>query len=375
MKSSKSNTIDAIHNSIISNLKDENNNKGGLLKEISLEKEKCLEFKKKTKKNLSIEEIDEYLNLKDSIKLKKKKLNQIIDRKEIIDYYLDNTNILTEYYLNKKNIESNNYKTDISNNYKKNILNNLDFNKKKIINNTELLDNYLIINNKNHIKNKKKNVDTNTCQHCNIEMTIYNIESITVCPKCGKINYIILDSTKPSYKDPPPEISYFAYKRINHFNEWLCQFQGKETTDIPEEIYNKILLEIKKERITDMSLVTPIKVRQYLKKLKLNKYYEHTTHIINRLNSTTSGILNKETENKLRRMFRDIQEPFIQVCPKNRKNFLSYSYVLNKFVELLQMSELKQYFPLLKSREKLHQQDMIWKDICKILDWPYHKSI
>ena len=206
-------------------------------------------------------------------------------------------------------------------------------------------------------------------------MTIYNIESISVCDKCGKINYIILDSTKPSYKDPPPEISYFAYKRINHFNEWLCQFQGKETTDIPEEIYNKILLEIKKERITDMSVVTPIKVRQYLKKLKLNKYYEHTTHIINRLNSSTSGILDKDTENKLRRMFRDIQEPFIEVCPKNRKNFLSYSYVLNKFVELLQMPELKKYFPLLKSREKLHQQDMIWKDICKILDWPYNKSI
>ena len=247
--------------------------------------------------------------------------------------------------------------------------------KKKLINNTDLLDNYLILNDKNYIKNQKDVVDTTICPDCNIEMTIYNTESITICEKCGKINYIILDSNKPSYKDPPPEISYFAYKRINHFNEWLCQFQGKETTDIPEDIYNKILLEIKKERITDMNLVTPIKVRQYLKKLKLNKYYEHTTHIINRLNSSTSGILDKDTEDKLRRMFRDIHEPFIKVCPKNRKIFLSYSYVLNKFVELLQMPELKQYFPLLKSREKLHQQDIIWKDICKILDWPYHKSI
>ena len=371
MKSSnKNNTIDAIHNSIITNLKNENKNKEDLLKELNIEKKKFLELKTRRKKNLNIDELNEYLNLKDSIRLKTEKLNNINNQKDLINYYLDNTNILTEYYLNKKNIAKNNFKDD-----EREFINNFDFNKKKLINNTDLLDNYLILNDKNYIKNQKDAVDTTICPDCNIEMTIYNTESITICEKCGKINYIILDSNKPSYKDPPPEISYFAYKRINHFNEWLCQFQGKETTDIPEDIYNKILLEIKKERITDMNLVTPIKVRQYLKKLKLNKYYEHTTHIINRLNSSTSGILDKDTEDKLRRMFRDIQEPFIKVCPKNRKNFLSYSYVLNKFVELLQMPELKQYFPLLKSREKLHQQDIIWKDICKILDWPYHKSI
>ena len=76
-----------------------------------------------------------------------------------------------------------------------------------------------------------------------------------------------------------------------------------------------------------------------------------------------------------RRMFKDIQEPFMKSCPKDRKNFLSYSYVLYKFVELLQMNELKQYFPLLKSREKLHLQDLIWRDICKLLEWPFYKSI
>ena len=31
------------------------------------------------------------------------------------------------------------------------------------------------------------------------------------------IKWIYDDFYKPSYKDPPKEISYFAYKRINHF--------------------------------------------------------------------------------------------------------------------------------------------------------------
>ena len=58
----------------------------------------------------------------------------------------------------------------------------------------------------------------------------------------------------------------FCYKRINHLNEFLAQFQAKETTDIPETVYNDIIVEIKKERIKNMSLITPDKMRIYLKK-------------------------------------------------------------------------------------------------------------
>ena len=44
---------------------------------------------------------------------------------------------------------------------------------------------------------------------------------------------------------------------------------------------------------------------------------------------------------------------------------LSYSYVLHKFVELLGLNEYKACFPLLKSRAKLHEQDLIWRNIYK----------
>ena len=112
-----------------------------------------------------------------------------------------------------------------------------------------------------------------------------------------------------------------------------------------------------------------------MKKLKLNKYYEHVPHIINRLNGLSPPVMDRETEEKLRIMFKEIQGPFMKVCPKERKNFLSYSYVLHKFVELLGLDEFLQCFPLLKSREKLHQQDLIWKEICKDLKWEFIKSI
>ena len=39
------------------------------------------------------------------------------------------------------------------------------------------------------------------------------------------------------------------------------------------------------------------------------------------------------------------------------------------------MDEYLIHFPLLKSREKLYQQDKIWKNICKELNWEFINSI
>jgi hypothetical protein len=74
-------------------------------------------------------------------------------------------------------------------------------------------------------------------------------------------------------------------------------------------------------------------------------------------------------------MFNKIQDPFTNHCPKDRKNFLSYSYTLYKFFELLDKHEYLIYFPLLKSREKLFEQEKIWMLICKDLGWEFHKCI
>ena len=60
---------------------------------------------------------------------------------------------------------------------------------------------------------------------------------------------------------------------------------------------------------------------------------------------------------------------------KIEKIFVSYSYVIHKFIQLLDMDEFLVYFPLLKSREKLYQQDKIWKNICNDLGWEFIDSI
>jgi predicted nucleic acid-binding Zn-ribbon protein len=217
--------------------------------------------------------------------------------------------------------------------------------------------------------------DFGACPHCEMEMVFYHNEATLGCPGCGYQDFILVDSEKPSYKDPPREISYFAYKKINHFNEWLAQFQAKESTEIPADVYENILAEIKKERITDPRTLKPQKLREVLKKLHLNKFYEHIPHILHRMNAFCAPTMSREMEDKLRYMFKEIQPSFIRHCPRGRSNFLSYSYVLYKFCQLLELDDFLPCFPLLKSHEKLYMQDNIWQKICVDLGWEFIRTI
>jgi len=215
-----------------------------------------------------------------------------------------------------------------------------------------------------------------SCPTCDVEMTFYQNEAMLGCPRCGHEEFILIDSEKPSYKDPPREITYFAYKKINHFNEWLAQFQAKENTDIPQDIIAAVMTELKKERISDPKKVKKEKIREILQKLKYSKMYDHVQQIKNRIQQQMTMLtLSKEMEEKLQHMFKEIQPAFIKYCPTNRSNFLSYPYVLYKLCQLLEMDEFLPCFQLLKSREKLYQQDQVWQKICKEMRWQFIRSI
>lgn len=246
----------------------------------------------------------------------------------------------------------------------------------KLLNKDEIFEKYMKIVDKNYISVNNDDVPIfDKCSLCHVEMLLNNNTGILICPNCGSTENIIIDSDKPSFKEPPKEMTSFCYKRINHLNEFLAQFQAKETTDIPEDVYNEILMEIKKERISNMAHITPEKMRVILKKIKKNDYYEHIPYIINQLNGLPAPVIAPEIEEIIRGMFKAIQIPFEKYCPHKRKNFLSYNYVMYKFFELLELDEYLDCFQLLKSRTKLHQQDLIWKNICLDLNWQFIKSL
>ena len=216
---------------------------------------------------------------------------------------------------------------------------------------------------------------TEHCVQCNVAREEISSEGILVCPKCGSEEYALVVSDFPSFRDPPKERNNYAYKKINHLNEILNQFQAKESTIIPEEVMNEVVLEIRKRRINNIADLTEEDIRQILKKLNRSKYYEHRAHILSRLNGNPPPTITPEIEEKIRTMFQEIQAPFLLYCPNDRTNFLSYSYILYKFFELLDLDEYKVFFPLLKSRDRLIAHDQIWKKICDYLQWEFITSV
>ena len=216
---------------------------------------------------------------------------------------------------------------------------------------------------------------TEHCVACNTAREEISSEGILVCPSCGSEEYALVVSDFPSFRDPPKERNNYAYKKINHLNEILNQFQAKESTIIPEDVMNEVILEIRKRRIDNIADLSEDDIRQILKKLNRSKYYEHRAHILSRLNGNPPPTITPEIEEKIRAMFQDIQAPFLLYCPNDRTNFLSYSYILYKFFELLELDEYKVFFPLLKSRDRLIAHDQIWKKICDYLNWEFIRSV
>ena len=161
----------------------------------------------------------------------------------------------------------------------------------------------------------------------------------------------------------------YAYKRINHLKEILAQFQAKESTNIPDEVFENIKNQIKKERISLTDLSNK-KTKEILKNLGYNKYYEHIPFIKDKL-GIRPPIMSAELEETLCNLFMELQKPYSKYCPKERVNFLNYYYTLYKLCELLNERSFLPYFPMLKDREKRIEQDQIWKKICDDLGWKF----
>jgi predicted nucleic acid-binding Zn-ribbon protein len=256
-----------------------------------------------------------------------------------------------------------------------------DISSKEGLNRDKMMERYLAVVEPNAIKSgimPGSGIDPGwgCCPTCDVEMTFYQNEALLGCPKCGHEEFILVDSEKPSYKDPPREITYFAYRKINHFNEWLAQFQAKENTNISQAVVDAVMSELRKERIVDPKKVKKEKIRDILQKLKMPKMYDHVQQIKNLIqHQMTNLTLSKDMEERLQNMFKDIQPAFIKYCPPDRSNFLSYPYVLYKFCQLLDMDEFLPCFQLLKSREKLYDCDCVWQKICEEMRWEFIRSI
>jgi hypothetical protein len=294
-------------------------------------------------------------------------LNQQISKlqQKQIDYYLDNSKYIFGYFEEKQKISE--CKTPIKTLHK---FFNLEKSTEDYKCNNYNLQYLKNIQEPSSLQNTMVNVFV--CKECCVgEMIQLDYEGVLICNNnhCANQIMYLVEHEKTSYKEPPKEVCFYAYKRINHFREILAQFQAKESTQIPDEIIKNIQKQIKKERI-NVATITNKKAKEILKKFGYNKYYEHIPFIKDKL-GIKPPIMSPELEDKLCSLFMEIQRPYAKYCPDDRVNFLNYYYTIYKLCELLDETEFLPYFPMLKDREKQIEQDEIWKKICKELNWEF----
>ena len=321
--------------------------------------------------------VDQKIDFQDKIDVIKTQIK--ILKREKQQYFLENSSYIFNYFEEKKQISAGE-KQNI------NVLNS--FFKIKPKESDYLSDKHTKI--KQNVNQYWKNVDneitniqdfvipTDICTFCEKgEFIPQDEEGILICnnPKCGKFISYIVDSNKPSNKEPPNEVSYTAYIRLNHFKEILSQFQAKETTQIPENVIEDIKRRIKKERIKDYAKeLNYDKMREILRKLGYNKYFEHIQYI-NSIFGIRPPIMSDELHETLCVLFIEIQKPWALHCPPDRTNFFNYTYTLYQLCVLLDQTQYLPYIPLLRDLIKQRQMDLIWKEVCAELGWQYFPTV
>jgi hypothetical protein len=176
------------------------------------------------------DDIYKIIDIKDEIINFEKQLEDMNINSDEIEYLVNTGNILFKYYdiidkgspkddtmlLNKKTIVANSILKYLISQENKDNHNANDINDK-----ATLLEKYMECTENNYVKNVEleKKDKCLFCQSANRNIMLN--DGIIYCNDCCTVEYIIIDHDRPSYKDPPKEISYFAYKRINHFNELI----------------------------------------------------------------------------------------------------------------------------------------------------------
>ena len=199
-------------------------------------------------------------------------------------------------------------------------------------------------------------------------------EEFYECDECGITDCIPCVVEKNGYADRHQDSNRCAYKRSSHLAEVMNQIQGRETTDIPVHIFSDVQAELNR-RGDDTSTLTIPKLRKILRRLHHHRYYDHVTHIHQKITGIQPLTFERESEVAIFKMFDAIQAPFNKCCPPDRTNFPTYSYILRKFCELLDLPEHVELFPKLKNNTKLIEHDRIWKAICNEINWKFIKSI
>jgi hypothetical protein len=207
------------------------------------------------------------------------------------------------------------------------------------------------------------------CTACEGELIRDEILGETVCPTCCVVKQggQGLGFKTSFIESQSLNKGALPYDRRSHFDEFIQRLQGAERTEIPQAIIRTVLMQCKMFGINPVA--TPEKIsymflRTTLRNNGYSTFFENIPHIRSIVTRKQPLTFSDDQKYRLQQIFQQIQAPFAK-HKGNRKNFLSYSYVVYKSCELLEYYSFLPFLPLLKAPRNLHRADAIWAKICQ----------
>ena len=295
---------------------------------------------------------------------------KILDTQEKVDeYYLNIFDTLPKYISASNRIHDNLSSNQIDNDA---LIHKIDTSSE-----IQLRNDYFRIVDPTQVEQSSLAIRIQTCSECDGTVEVHN--GLFTCQSCGFVLQAI--DYQYSYRDTieAQVKTQFSYKKSARFIDLLRSLQAKDNSDIPKNVIEAVKKQIDMEIDFDIKKdLTIARVKDYLKRCSFNKYYDQAPSIIYRLTGKAPLQLSSEQEQLILSMFSEVADHFEmakQRVNSTRSSFLSYTYVLYKCLEILEMKEEMTVVTILKSSEKISAMDEIWKVIMDELSWPYHRTL
>lgn len=214
-----------------------------------------------------------------------------------------------------------------------------------------------------------------------------------VCALCSAEQSLICNTSSFSDVGRVNMASKYTYNRKVHFRDCIIQYQGKQKTHIPEEIYT--LLQTKLQHLDLINTQSSDKLKRYekvsralvltmLKELELKKFYDDIVLIHHTLTGQKCDNI-EYLEDALLEDFDKLTETYDNLYtntvdasgdkPTKRKNFINAQFVLYQLLKKHGHPCNEMDFITLKTSERKRFHHTICKELFSILGWKYSYSI
>jgi len=222
------------------------------------------------------------------------------------------------------------------------------------------------------------------CAHCgSANIVVHDAEGDLCCVDCGTCTREFDDTIKAVDYTEQVQCGadfYYVpkkseYKRMQHFSDLLNQYQDTRDVDLPEDVVHAVRNHITEENTGKKPTLKL--VRSILKKLGWGyKQYENAQSILNRVTNNDKDCKLRIPHNvvdKMKCMFRKLECAWARTpsAKAYRKSFLSYTYVIKQFLRILEMGDMADRIPTIKSKARIRSHDQAWEALCTTCKFPF----